>query len=645
MMFNSAQTQRLTGHLETVTQQILQASHPHEKGLYWLSPHYTDAEQYGFQVTTDLFQGNSGIALFFLGRYAYSRSEADLRIAERTMDVVWDHLERHPPQAFGLFTGVSGIIYTYIRLHELGSKGPYLRRAYELCFTYQDQLVQRTIKADLLSGYSGTLFVLTLLYHHMQERVLLDMIQQLIDRLVAEARPSEKGLKWDYNKSKSAYDSLTGFSHGASGIAYTLLQVAAYFDNKALVYLAEEALAYEMQYFDTDFENWLDLRLGSHRLQTDNIHHWELKNFRPHIRELNSWAHGAAGGGLARLAAWRATGKAAYLDQCRGIARKCSKAILHSDRPDYTLCSGYTGLLPFMLAYPHTAQDYSGELLLHVIDKAQQQYEAIGSYNSYISAGPDDYGLLSGITGIGYSILQLLDSGMPSVLSPKLPAAHSPKQPGINLELETLQLGLLEKYYPLTMQQLKQEPTMHKNLKRSTDLRDFEDKLMQQLPSAAHQWLLGRVFALEHARNKQWKQHKGYLCYSKKNEYIKSKIEKLAGLEAKDVSDFRFILSDHVNLYVLHPEVRKKLDLPTDKTAVLFIADEWGVQTTYIGQLSTLILQQVEHESLRGDILCESVSNRLKAYIGKPDQGASLSVHISTQVQLLFRSGILTIED
>ncbi|WP_373564866.1 lanthionine synthetase LanC family protein [Sphingobacterium sp. E70] len=70
------------------------------------------------------------------------------------------------------------------------------------------------------------------------------------------------------------------------------------------------------------------------------------ENFLPHIQELNSWAHGAAGIGLARLAAWRATGKTVYLDQCRNIAKKCSSTILQAERQDYTVCSGYAGLLP-----------------------------------------------------------------------------------------------------------------------------------------------------------------------------------------------------------------------------------------------------------------------------------------------------------
>ncbi|ULT23595.1 hypothetical protein KUH03_31155 [Sphingobacterium sp. E70] len=278
-LFNSTQRQRLTEHLEQMTQHILRACRQHQNGLYWLSPYYTSETTYDFKVTTDLFQGNSGIALFFLARYSYSGSQADLHIAQRTMDFVSDHLEQNNPQAFGLFTGLSGVIYTYIRLFELGGGQQYLDCAHALALSYQEQLVRQTIKADLLSGYSGSLFVLTLLQHYRPEPALIKLIQELIDRLVSEARPSEKGLKWDYNQSKSAYDSLTGFSHGASGIAYILLEVAQYFNNKALLYLAEEALLYEMQYFHADFDNWLDLRLGSHRLQTANIQHWELKTF------------------------------------------------------------------------------------------------------------------------------------------------------------------------------------------------------------------------------------------------------------------------------------------------------------------------------------------------------------------------------
>ncbi|MDR2272759.1 MAG: hypothetical protein LBF27_17755 [Sphingobacterium sp.] len=628
-----------------MTQHILQACHQHEKGLYWLSPYYTSATTYDFKVTTDLFQGNSGIALFFLARYSYSGSQADLHIAQRTMDFVADHLAQNSPQAFGLFTGLSGVIYTYIRLFELGSDPQYLDRAHALALTYQDQLVRHTIKADLLSGYSGSLFVLTLLQHYRPDPALIQLIQQLIDRLVQEARPSEKGLKWDYNQSKSAYDSLTGFSHGASGIAYMLLQLAEYFDNEALLYLAEEALLYEMQYFHVDFDNWLDLRLGSHRLQSVNIQQWELKNFLPYIQELNSWAHGAAGIGLARHAAWRATGKAAYLDQCRSIAKKCSADILRGDRQDYTVCSGYTGLLSYMLHYPHTAQEYSGELLLHVIDKAQLQYQTAGSYNSYISAGRDDYGLLSGAAGIGYSILQLLDDRMSSVLCPRLPPAPKSVQQTIQLNLADLQRGLLEKYYPLTLQQLAEQPAMRQILDQVNGINDFENSLSDLLLQAGQAAKLRAVFALEQARNKQWKQHKGHLCYSRKNAYIKSKIQQLTSSKVSDLAQHTLVLADHVSLYLLDEVLREALALPSDKLAVLFIADEWGVSSSYIGLISMLIVQQVENTPLTGALLCDQVSNKLRSMIRKLDEDNSLKAHLSAQIRLLFESGILTTAD
>ncbi|GAA4171745.1 lanthionine synthetase LanC family protein [Sphingobacterium ginsenosidimutans] len=644
-LFNSTQRQRLTEHLEQVTQHLLRACRQHQNGLYWLSPYYTSETTYDFKVTTDLFQGNSGIALFFLARYSYSGSQADLHIAQRTMDFVSDHLEQNSPQAFGLFTGLSGVIYTYIRLFELGGGQQYLDRAHALALSYQEQLVRQTIKADLLSGYSGSLFVLTLLQHYRPEPALIQLIQQLIDRLVSEARPSEKGLKWDYNQSKSAYDSLTGFSHGASGIAYILLEVAQYFNNKALLYLAEEVLLYEMQYFHADFDNWLDLRLGSHRLQTANIQHWELKNFLPHIQELNSWAHGAAGIGLARLAAWRATGKTVYLDQCRNIAQKCSTTILQAERQDYTVCSGYAGLLPFMLTYPHTAQEYSCELLLHVIDQAQLQYQTTGSYNSYISAGRDDYGLLSGAAGIGYSILQLLDSDMSSIFCPSLPPPHKSVQQAIKLNFGDLQRGLLEKYYPLTLQQLEQHPSMRKILDQENGLHDFENSLTEQLLQADPAPSLQAVFALEQTQNKLWKQHKGHLCYSKKNAYIKSKIQQLTDGKMLDLSPHSLILADHVSLYLLDEALRGALALPSDKLAVLFIADEWGVSSSYIGLTSMLIVQQVENTPLTGALLCDQVSNKLISMIGKLDEDNSLKAHISAQIRLLFESGILTTAD
>src|SRR5690606_36638977 len=112
-------------------------------------------------------------------------------------------------------------------------------------------------------------------------------------------------------------------------------------------YLAEEALAYEMLYYDAAASNWLDLRLTSTRLEEADIMDWQTDRFRKYASDANSWAHGAAGVGIARLYAWQVTGKDCYLQQAQAALQRCLEDARQLPRGDVTLCSGYGGIAAF----------------------------------------------------------------------------------------------------------------------------------------------------------------------------------------------------------------------------------------------------------------------------------------------------------
>lgn len=77
---------------------------------------------------------------------------------------------------------------------------------------------------------------------------------------------------------------LAGFSHGAAGIAASLMRLHAACPDAALLEGARRALAYERSIFDAEQRNWPDLRRGS-----------TSGGF------MVSWCHGAPGIGLSRL--------------------------------------------------------------------------------------------------------------------------------------------------------------------------------------------------------------------------------------------------------------------------------------------------------------------------------------------------------
>ncbi len=79
---------------------------------------------------------------------------------------------------------------------------------------------------------------------------------------------------------------MTGFSHGASGIALSLLRLYSATSNTAYLEAAKEGIEYERSVFDKSLKRWTDFRLSKQTNQLDVIY---------------AWCNGTPGIGLARL--------------------------------------------------------------------------------------------------------------------------------------------------------------------------------------------------------------------------------------------------------------------------------------------------------------------------------------------------------
>lgn len=644
-LFPPVQIEKINKQLQQLNADLLSAAIKDDTGLHWPSPYYESNGQFSFKTTMDIFNGSSGIALYFMALFEYSGKQENLKIAEDIVNRALKSAEVLEARSFGFYTGITGVIYTCIRLYELNRKKKYLKAASSLAKTNQENMVNRTVKADFLSGYSGSLFVITLLYHHVQSDTILTMIQQMVNRLIQEARISETGLKWDYDRSKSSFDSLAGFSHGASGIAYSMMQVGNYFKNEGLIYLAEQALQYEMQYFNLESDNWLDLRLGSYRLGLADAYKWDLNLFLPEMKDVNSWAHGAAGIGLARLYAWQISGNKTYLEQCKTALNRCMADLKKMDRTDFSLCSGYSGMLPFLLKFHQlSSEDLSLELYT-LIELANDQYEQKGSYNTYISANSFDYGLLSGKAGIGYMLLQLLNPEMNSVVYPVLPSNKANLNVNIGLSKRAIQHRIFFQYYPKTIQLLNiPDPDFIETLP-AENLPEFEEALDQKINdlSALKGWKIKEVFDFEREMTRCWKVHKGYLCYAKKNEFIKSQNQQLPLIPDEELMRFEVKLADHVTFYLISSTLRQVMELKATDQAALFVLEENGLNIIYIGQLPAIVISHLGKMDIDGNQLIDLILNKFLKKVPSDMEYESLKQRVILQIRSLIRTGIISV--
>jgi hypothetical protein len=571
--------------LYSIRDQIVAAASYDEDGPFWETPYYDKASgQFLHREYHEIFNGGAGIALFFRSLYEYDKDEAHLKWAESITRRILKSQYCKQPRFYCFYTGISGIIYLSIKLYETTGKKEYLQSAMLLAKRHQ-HAIAHVAEMDLLSGAAGNMLVMTLLYHHTTDQEILAVIHQLLDRIIGNARIAQQGVKWDHKK--MAYDSLAGFSHGAAGIAYALLQVGNYFQYEGLTRLAKLGFDYEMMYYDEQSGNWMDLRIGAHRYNLPGAHTWDLSVFRPSMKYVNSWAHGAAGIGLSHILFEQITGEGAYSHFIQASV-KSGLAHVATHREDYTLCSGYGGMVTFLLqARPfYTDKPAINAAISDIAIHAAKLYETTGSFNTLASANNKDMGLMSGAAGVGYMLINILQHGNgDDILRIQLPTPPA-QVPGAYTNTAVADM-LFGQYYRRTFHLLKD-----RNINCTTlSLSDYQ----RHLDALMNDPFIRQVYEYETQLCERWKIHKGYLPYYKLNDYLLH--NKPVPLTAATSSWCR--LSDHVRIVAtsFHPFTLEKED-------TVFILQELtpeGVLEKVIGRLPGMMLQQAsEHTTPAG---------------------------------------------
>lgn len=563
--------------LYKIRDQIIAAAMHDKKGPFWETPYYDkDSGQFLRREYHEIFNGGAGIALFFLALFELDGDKAHLVWAEKITDRILESAWRRRPKFYCFYTGVCGIIYLCIKLYEITGKDSYLQTALLLAKEHHFNIIHIQ-EMDLLSGAAGNTLVMTLLYHHTADTTIHSYIQQLLNRIIENARVAPQGVKWDHKK--MAYDSLTGFSHGAAGIAYVLLQVGHYFNYDGLIRLAKLGFDYEMMYYDAATYNWLDLRIGAHRYNLPDAHTWELSVFKPTMKQVNSWAHGAVGIGLSHILFESITGEGSYRNIIHNSV-KSSLVHLAAAREDYTLCSGYGGMVTFMLrAKPfYTDQQELAAALHKIVNGAIALYERTGAFNTLAPANSNDMGLMSGAAGVGYMLINILQEGKGhDILNIRLPARYVPVSAGYTVA--EVSEKIFGKYFRRTLYLLKQNNIPGEYL----SLPAYQQALEKLITDP----FLREVYTYEQQLCHFWQKHKGFLCYHKQHDYVANQASNPAYADVCGISDRVRIVACAFD------------PLTLERKEMVFIIQELtpeGITEKVTGRLTAAILKQLRED-------------------------------------------------
>jgi type 2 lantibiotic biosynthesis protein LanM len=351
----------------------------------------------------DTYSGLPGVALFLghLGaltgdeRYR-SSAQAALRAVRRKAKQ-----EESTMTSIGGFTGWGGIIYTFAHLGALWNQ-PELFDEAKAMVKFLPDLIKRDEEFDIMGGAAGCIAGLLSLYRCAPSLDVLAAAVMCGDRLLECARPVGSSVGWASRTAPSAM--LTGFSHGAAGIAWSLLELSALTGEARFRETAVKAMDYERSVFSSSEGNWPDLREA------------EGADGKPDgDRFMVAWCHGAPGIGLARLRSLR------HLDDDKIRAEVEAALTTTLDRGfgrNHSLCHGDLGNLDLILEANEQLSD--ARLSSHLNRLATTILDSI-SENGWICGTPqgvESPGLMAGLAGIGYELLRLAEPArVPSVLA------------------------------------------------------------------------------------------------------------------------------------------------------------------------------------------------------------------------------------
>lgn len=376
----------------------------------------------------DLYNGRLGVALFLLEvdrtlghPRAGALARAVLDSCARRYTGMLEHemaapTDRAPSSSFmgGAFHALSGGAFVLAHAAEVLQEPRYARMTTGLLQRAADNIAQDD-QLDVIAGVAGFVLVGTALFRRTIQAAHATLSQNLqvaCDHLIANAAPQRSGIGW--NTRIDATQPLTGFSHGASGMALALYQAGRLLGRPDYTASAEQAMSYERDGREQAGEYWPDYRTIAIRTPEG----------RPPT--MHAWCHGAPGIGLARL---RILGSACD-ERLTGQVRQDLQHALrdtcaHGFTGNHSLCHGMLGNFALLEQARRAGVDHEDSHRHHriagwILDSMEQAGALCG-----IPKGIETPGLMTGLAGIGLGLLQLAGDEVVDVLTLTLPGERA----------------------------------------------------------------------------------------------------------------------------------------------------------------------------------------------------------------------------
>jgi lantibiotic biosynthesis protein len=365
----------------------------------------------------DLYGGSSGVALFLAELFAQTGDPELRRTAlgaiARSIRVL-EGSQGGAGSPLSLFGGGLGVAFAAHRVGALAD-APELANAVESILGRAAAAVDAPHMLDVVGGNAGAIPALLALRHAPGGDRNEGLAVALGEELCRTATRNGDVMTWAPELATGpgvGTTPLTGFAHGASGIAWALLELYGAIGRADFFEAATGAFAYEDSLFNPQVGNWPDLRSGSPGVPAPSSPSYAV-----------AWCHGAPGIALARLRAIaldpdRADAHRAAARAAVATTRATIESTLPLGRCDATLCHGLLGLAEVVLIAGRLLDDVNAlDFARGVGRNLIERHAEAGDWPSGVGSTGPNPSLMLGTAGVGYEFLRLHDpEGVPPVL-------------------------------------------------------------------------------------------------------------------------------------------------------------------------------------------------------------------------------------
>ncbi len=358
-----------------------------------------------------LYEGISGLAIYFRAIEKTFDNVKYKRICEAIeenlytyTDEMCERSDEYEKENCGVFNGESGLIYTYQLLYKLTEDKKYINYA-EKHTQIIKPIIMRDRGYDIIYGSAGALIVLINMYELTHKQEYLELAINAGNNLLkGQIKSKEDYGGWIGAGSKQP---LTGFSHGVAGIVWALAKLWDVTKDRNILDSIRSGIKFENGFFNKEYGNWLDRRQRTEE---------EYKKFGSFM---TAWCHGATGILLGRAKMYQVLPeefREIIIKDMENALRTVMKTGYNSND---CLCHGNLGNTEIILEYCKVFDNHevkrNCQSLRNQIAKeiCKPDYECGRSYLH----GYKIPGFMTGISGMGYSLLRDINDSLPCVLS------------------------------------------------------------------------------------------------------------------------------------------------------------------------------------------------------------------------------------